>query len=97
MMIVVGAWAAVWGSAEQHSQLRHDYPWGLGYLANWGQIFSQESYWGAGSPSLFRHLWSLAVEEQWYVLWPLAFILLARRTRSDTSRGRWRWAWWRWG
>ena len=86
MMIVVGAWAAVWGSAEQHSQLRHDYPWGLGYLANWGQIFSQESYWGAGSPSLFRHLWSLAVEEQWYVLWPLAFILLARRTRSDRRR-----------
>ena len=83
MMAVVGAWAAVWGTAEQHTQMRREFPWALGYLANWGQIFSQDSYWGAGSPSLFRHLWSLAVEEQWYVVWPLVFLLLARKPGRD--------------
>jgi peptidoglycan/LPS O-acetylase OafA/YrhL len=83
MMVVVGAWAAVWGTAEQHTQMRREFPWALGYLANWGQIFSQDSYWGAGSPSLFRHLWSLAVEEQWYVVWPLVFLLLARKPGRD--------------
>lgn len=87
MLVAVGVWAVFWGSAEQHSQMRRDYPWGIFYLANWGQIFSQVAYF-SGTPTLFRHLWSLAVEEQWYLLWPLAFILIAKRPERDRARGR---------
>jgi len=86
VLVVIGVWAVFWGSAEQHTQVRRDYPWALGYLANWSQIFSQETYF-SGTPSLFRHLWSLAVEEQWYLLWPLAFLLIARQRSTDRRRG----------
>ncbi|MDX6665526.1 MAG: hypothetical protein QOG68_1732 [Solirubrobacteraceae bacterium] len=45
----------------------------LFYFNNWHQIFSDQSYFVAvGRPSLLRHLWSLSVEEQFYLLWPLA-------------------------
>ncbi|MDO8389441.1 MAG: acyltransferase family protein [Actinomycetota bacterium] len=90
VLVAVGVWAVFWGTAEQHTQLRHDYPWGIFYLANWGQIFSQVSYF-SGTPTLFRHLWSLAVEEQWYAIWPLVFIAInrsgARSKRADQRRG----------
>lgn len=44
------------------------------YVTNWFYIFRQESYFEAfGRPPLLRHLWSLGVEEQFYVLWPLIF------------------------
>ncbi|MFZ4721169.1 MAG: acyltransferase family protein, partial [Ilumatobacteraceae bacterium] len=38
MLVVIGVWSVFWGTAEQHSQVRRDYPWGIFYLANWGQI-----------------------------------------------------------
>ena len=45
----------------------------LGYVLNWKLIVAQQSYFDALSrPSLAQHLWSLAIEEQFYLLWPLA-------------------------
>ncbi|HSH10206.1 MAG TPA: acyltransferase, partial [Ilumatobacter sp.] len=78
MMLAVSVWAAVFGSAEQTSQLRRDLPWSIFYVANWGQIVGDVPYFQPGDPPLLRHLWSLAVEEQWYLLWPLAFVALTR-------------------
>ena len=78
MLLVISTWTALFGSAEQTSQMRRDLPWSIFYVANWGQIVGDVPYFQAGDPPLLRHLWSLAVEEQWYLLWPLAFVLLAR-------------------
>ena len=51
--------------------LRGDALSAFGYFTNWYLIFGNESYFEAmGRPSLLRHLWSLAVEEQFYLLWP---------------------------
>ncbi len=52
------------------------------FSSNWLAIVQGASYLEQTSPELLRHLWSLAVEEQFYLLWPLALaglLLLPRR------------------
>ena len=50
------------------------------YVENWYLIFHKVSYFVAvGRPSMLQHVWSLAVEEQFYLLWPLIFAFLLSR------------------
>ena len=62
-------------------QLRGDVLAALGYVSNWYQIWVGQGYTAAGDFAPLRHLWSLAVEEQFYLLWPLAMIGLIRLGR----------------
>ena len=61
--------------------IRADVPWVLGYLENWHLASAS----GATSSPL-SHSWSLAVEEQWYLLWPVALMILLRLTRNRPRR-----------
>lgn len=55
------------------------------YVTNWDLVLREVSYWDLFErPSQLRHLWSLAVEEQFYIMWPLLFAGLA----AITSHGR---------
>jgi peptidoglycan/LPS O-acetylase OafA/YrhL len=52
----------------------------LTYTSNWWQIAANRSYAvTAGRPELLKHLWSLAIEEQFYLLWPPLLILGLRK------------------
>ncbi len=56
----------------------------LGYVANWRAIFAHKSYWELFvTPSPLEHTWSLAIEEQFYVVWPvLVSVVLSRGRRA---------------
>ncbi|PYY49489.1 acyltransferase family protein [Curtobacterium sp. MCBD17_023] len=61
---------------------------GLLGVANWRFVLTRSGYFDlTGEPSPFRHLWSLGVEEQFYVLAPLLLLLLRRRGRASVVVG----------
>jgi peptidoglycan/LPS O-acetylase OafA/YrhL len=65
-------------------QLRRDGLSTMFYVANWNQIVSHQSYFQQlAAPSLLRHTWSLAIEEQFYLCWPLAVFVLLRARRGS--------------
>ena len=71
LLIAVTLVFAVVALSSEVAGLRDDAFAALGYVTNWYLVFSDQSYFEMmGRPSLFRHLWSLAVEEQFYILWP---------------------------
>ena len=59
------------------------------FTSNWLEIAAGSDYFAATSPQLLMNLWSLAVEEQFYLLWPLAVLGLLAVTRRarDPCRG----------
>ena len=71
LLVVTLTFAVVFLPGEV-AELRGDVLAAFGYVTNWYLIFQHQSYFEAvGRPSLLQHLWSLAVEEQFYLLWPL--------------------------
>jgi peptidoglycan/LPS O-acetylase OafA/YrhL len=56
------------------------------FTSNWLEIGAGTDYFAATSPQLLMNLWSLAVEEQFYLLWPLAVLGLLALTRRPEVR-----------
>ena len=55
--------------------VRRDLPWAMTFVLNWSYLFFEQSYFvNISRPPLLQHLWSLSVEEQFYVIWPIMLI-----------------------
>ena len=70
VLIVVAIWARIELPSNQWESLRGDSLWTFFYGANWHFIAAGQSYFSS-TPSPLRHTWSLAIEEQFYLVWPL--------------------------
>ncbi len=79
----IGVWARWWAVPGQLAGLRGEAWAALFYVANWHTIANADSYWDLdAAPSPFDHMWSLAIEEQFYLLWPLVVLVIVRATRG---------------
>jgi len=86
-----GLYATVWASTSLRETIRADGLATLAYVANWHAIASSHGYFDQfRAPGPLDHTWSLAIEEQFYVLWPLLVVgvlALARRWGRQDGTG----------
>lgn len=82
MVAVVLTVAVVAGNGSISETTRSDAIGTLLYSQNWAEILRGESYFELFElPSPFIHTWSLAIEEQWYLLWPVVVAIAVQRDR----------------
>ncbi|MBO0877929.1 MAG: acyltransferase, partial [Pseudonocardia sp.] len=94
LLVVTMASITVW--RDQLTTLTGGVLSSLGYVTNWWLIGARESYFVAtGRPTMVQHLWSLAIEEQYYVVWSVVVMVAAgvrrRARRPDDPARRLRW------
>jgi peptidoglycan/LPS O-acetylase OafA/YrhL len=86
VVVAVVATTARWlVPAAELGTLRGDALSSLAYVANWRMIWHGNDYFALTStPSALQHTWSLGIEEQFYLCWPLVLVVLA----AAIGRGR---------
>ena len=82
MLAIVVVWVTVFGPA-QPDQFRKAVVSALFYVNNWEQIFANVSYFARFAPEgPLNHLWSLSVEEQFYIFWPFLLLIGVKLVRE---------------
>jgi peptidoglycan/LPS O-acetylase OafA/YrhL len=79
LLVAVALYARTATRPDTLISLRHDAIATLGYMANWHFVMAGRSYFArSAAPSLLQHTWSLAIEEQFYMVWPLVVVAVLR-------------------
>ena len=87
LLIGVAVYAATLAKSTELEQIRGDSLATLGYAANWRAVYAHGDYWAIfRTPSPLNHTWSLAIEEQFYVIWPLLFAGLLAWWKRNTPK-----------
>jgi peptidoglycan/LPS O-acetylase OafA/YrhL len=85
MLLVVITWVTIF-EQSMLDRLEEDTVAAILYVSNWWYIFQDLSYFESfGPPSLLTHFWSLAVEEQFYIFWPIIIVLLLKLKFQEGS------------
>ncbi|MBC2345887.1 acetyltransferase [Listeria welshimeri] len=83
VMIVVVVIFSVLFHSEILKNLRGDAIASFFYVSNWWFIFHNVSYFDSfGMPSPLKNLWSLAIEEQFYLIWPVFLLVFLRWVKN---------------
>lgn len=86
LMFILTIWILLF-KQEAIGKLQADFLPSLLYVTNWWYIFKDISYFETfGMPSPFTHLWSLAVEEQFYIIWPILFFIIVKLFKKNSVR-----------
>lgn len=87
VIIAVAIWSRIIGDPIVSQQVRSDGIAAIFYSLNIKYVISGASYFESFlSPSPFRHMWTLSLEEQWYLIWPLAAWWLLKRGGVDAAK-----------
>jgi peptidoglycan/LPS O-acetylase OafA/YrhL len=82
-LVAVAAFTRVEIDPWLRTSVRNDGLASLAYVANWRFIASDQGYFQTfAAPSPLRHMWTLAIEEQFYILWPLVAVAALRFGRG---------------